>query len=93
MVHTTNLPDIAKFTHLHNELGAEPLRAIQGIYMAPGAYEGAWQTLLQRYDDKQVIVNAHLGHSAISLMYPMRSFAHWLLFKSQLNIGMYYSFM
>lgn len=60
MVHDTALPEIAKYTHLRNALGPEALKAIQGIHMGPGAYQGAWQTLLNRYDDKQVIVGAHL---------------------------------
>lgn len=55
MVHNTNLPEAAKYTHICSALGPRPLGAIQGIHMGVGAYAGAWQTLLDIYDDPRVI--------------------------------------
>lgn len=59
MVHQSDMADVLKFAQLRKALGPKPLAVINGMQI--GAYQGAWEALLQRYNNVRVIINAHLN--------------------------------
>ncbi|XP_038106487.1 uncharacterized protein LOC119766160 [Culex quinquefasciatus] len=54
------LSDFDKFTYLRSSLLGEALLEIAGIDVSAVNYDVAWTTLEQRYDNKKLIVKAHL---------------------------------
>lgn len=61
MVHDKNFSNIEKFHYLFYSLTERARNVIGGLDTAD-SYEEAWATLVKRYDNKRVIVNAHLQH-------------------------------
>lgn len=61
MVHDKNYSNIEKFHYLYNSLTERARNVIGGLDTAD-SYEEAWTTLVKRYDNKRVIVTAHLHH-------------------------------
>lgn len=61
MVHDKNYSPVEKFHYLFNSLTDRARSVIGGLDTAE-SYDEAWNTLIKRYDNKRVIVNAHLQH-------------------------------
>lgn len=61
MVHDKNYTPVEKFHYLYNSLTDRARSVIGGLDTAE-SYDEAWNTLIKRYDNKRVIVNAHLQH-------------------------------
>lgn len=61
MVHDKGYAPVEKFHYLYNSLTEKTRKVIGGLDTAE-SYEEAWDTLIRRYDNKRVIVNAHLQH-------------------------------
>lgn len=61
MVHDKNYTPVEKFHYLYNSLTEKARKVIGGLDTAE-SYDEAWTTLIKRYDNKRVIVNAHLQH-------------------------------
>lgn len=61
MVHDKNYSSIEKFHYLYNSLIDRARHVIGGLDTAD-SYEEAWKTLVKRYDNKRLLVNAHLQH-------------------------------
>lgn len=61
MVHDRNFSSVEKFHYLYNSLTERARNVIGGLDTAE-SYDEAWTTLVKRYDNKRIIVNAHLQH-------------------------------
>ncbi|XP_058457005.1 uncharacterized protein LOC131434354 [Malaya genurostris] len=54
------LTDVDKFTYLRSTLGGEALQEISAIEMSAANYTVAWDLLQKRFENKKLIVKAHL---------------------------------
>ncbi|XP_038106163.1 uncharacterized protein LOC119765952 [Culex quinquefasciatus] len=71
LIHNNSqLSDFDKFTYLRSSLLGEALLEIAGIDVSAVNYDVAWTTLEQRYDNKKLIVKAHLD--ALIAVEPMK---------------------
>lgn len=60
IVHSANIPDVAKFCYLEEALVGEPKKLIASLTATDGNYKIAWDLLKNRYDNRKIIINSHL---------------------------------
>ncbi|XP_058456361.1 uncharacterized protein LOC131433782 [Malaya genurostris] len=61
LIHNNNqLADVDKFTYLRSSLSGEALQEINSIELTAENYSVAWNALVRRYENKKLIVKAHI---------------------------------
>lgn len=61
LIHSnTSLVEIQKFQYLRGSLQGEPLQVIQSLETSSENYKIAWDLLVNRYENKRLIINTHL---------------------------------
>ncbi|XP_011170485.2 uncharacterized protein LOC105203396 [Solenopsis invicta] len=63
LVHdVTGVPKVQKLQYLMGCLTGEAAEVVAGVPLTDGAYDGAWQDLMVRYDNPRVLLCAHMRH-------------------------------
>ena len=62
LVHSSDIPDVDKLTHLDNVLDGEAKASIRGLGIAGGNYSVAIEILEKRFGRKETCVLAHIQH-------------------------------
>ncbi|XP_029161171.1 uncharacterized protein LOC114935244 [Nylanderia fulva] len=63
LVHdVTGVPKVQKLQYLMGCLTGEAAEVVAGVPLTDGAYDGAWQDLIMRYDNQRVLLCVHMRH-------------------------------
>ena len=60
-IHTSDLPEVQKMTHLINLLEGQALDAVKGLSLTERNYQTALEILEERFGDKQYLISAHMN--------------------------------
>lgn len=64
IIHTDNSIDtIAKFQYLQGSLTGEALKVVEGLEVSIENYASAWNLLVKRYQNKNLMIDEHSKHS------------------------------
>lgn len=54
------ISEVEKLIHLRSSLGQEPLELIKSLELSAQNYKKAWDLILDRYENKKIIIHSHL---------------------------------
>ncbi|CAB0034376.1 unnamed protein product, partial [Trichogramma brassicae] len=57
-----SLPPILKLQYLIRSLTGEAANRLKNVQITAENYDGAWQAILDRYDNKKVLLSTHMSH-------------------------------